>query len=41
MGSRFDAPASSPAVETVRTEQDMWRALDDGHDPTDPADPTA
>jgi hypothetical protein len=34
MGSRFDAPAASPAAETVRTEQDMWRALDDGRDPT-------
>jgi len=32
MGSRYDAPAASAA--TARTEQDMWRALDDGRDPT-------
>jgi uncharacterized membrane protein (TIGR02234 family) len=29
MGSRYDAPAARP-----QTEQDMWKALDDGHDPT-------
>jgi hypothetical protein len=29
MGSRYDAPAARP-----RTEQDLWKALDDGHDPT-------
>jgi uncharacterized membrane protein (TIGR02234 family) len=34
MGSRFDAPASSQGAGTASTEQDMWRALDDGHDPT-------
>lgn len=38
MGSRYDAPAARresaevPAEE--RTPQDMWRALDRGHDPT-------
>jgi len=36
MGSRYDAPASSagtaPAAPT--TEEDMWRALDEGRDPT-------
>jgi uncharacterized membrane protein (TIGR02234 family) len=32
MGSRYDAPAERAARE--RTEQDMWRALDEGHDPT-------
>ena len=43
MGSRYDAPATrSPAGEPTAaadagepaTEQDMWRALDDGRDPT-------
>ena len=38
MGSRYDAPASRPAplatTPTEATEQDMWRALDDGRDPT-------
>lgn len=44
MGSRYDAPATRPtdgagadvaggATEPA-TEQDMWRALDDGRDPT-------
>jgi hypothetical protein len=34
MGSRYDAPAGSAGRDAVRTEQDMWRALDDGRDPT-------
>jgi uncharacterized membrane protein (TIGR02234 family) len=29
MGSRYDAPAARP-----ETDQDMWKALDDGRDPT-------
>jgi hypothetical protein len=36
MGTRYDAPAARTAdaeAEPV-TEQEMWRALDDGHDPT-------
>jgi hypothetical protein len=37
MGSRYDAPASRPAAEQM-TELDLWRALDQGHDPTDPTD---
>jgi uncharacterized membrane protein (TIGR02234 family) len=32
MGSRYDAPAARPAADA--DEQDMWRALDDGRDPT-------
>ena len=32
MGSRYDAPAARSAQP--RTEQDLWRALDEGHDPT-------
>jgi uncharacterized membrane protein (TIGR02234 family) len=30
MGTRYDAPASRPAA----TDQDLWRAIDEGHDPT-------
>ena len=32
MGSRYDAPGTR-AAEPV-TERDLWRALDEGHDPT-------
>jgi uncharacterized membrane protein (TIGR02234 family) len=39
MGTRYDAPAAhgSAAAKpaTAASEQDMWRALDQGHDPTD------
>jgi uncharacterized membrane protein (TIGR02234 family) len=31
MGSRYDAPA---ARREAVTDEDMWRALDEGHDPT-------
>lgn len=36
MGTRYDAPAARADVEaaTPVSEQDMWRALDDGRDPT-------
>lgn len=38
MGSRYDAPTARPETAQVpaeeRTPQDMWRALDRGHDPT-------
>lgn len=33
MSSRYDAPVSRPTPAPVG-EQDMWRALDDGRDPT-------
>jgi uncharacterized membrane protein (TIGR02234 family) len=32
MGSRYDAPAAR--AEQPVTEEDLWRALDEGHDPT-------
>jgi uncharacterized membrane protein (TIGR02234 family) len=32
MGSRYDAPGAR--AEQPVTDQDMWRALDEGHDPT-------
>ncbi|MEP7088603.1 MAG: Trp biosynthesis-associated membrane protein [Nocardioidaceae bacterium] len=40
MGSRYDAPATRGAADAARpsegpvVEQEMWRALDDGRDPT-------
>jgi hypothetical protein len=37
MGSRYDAPAKSPRAEDL-DEVDLWRAIDQGRDPTDPAD---
>jgi hypothetical protein len=37
MGSRYDAPVSRPATEEM-SEVDLWRALDQGRDPTDPTD---
>ena len=32
MGSRYDAPAARAAGPA--TDQDLWRAMDEGHDPT-------
>ena len=32
MGSRYDAPATR--AERPATDEDLWRALDEGHDPT-------
>lgn len=32
MGSRYDAPGTRAAAPA--TDQDLWRALDEGHDPT-------
>ena len=34
IGTRYDAPATAPGGEVVHGDQDMWRALDDGRDPT-------
>ena len=36
MGTRYDAPATRAAQDEAApaSEQDMWRALDDGRDPT-------
>lgn len=33
MGSRFDAPSSRPSSDDL-SDTDMWKAMDDGHDPT-------
>ncbi len=35
MGSRYDAPATRPQAEDL-DDLDLWRAIDQGHDPTDP-----
>ena len=37
MGSRYDAPVSRPEPEEL-SDLDLWRAIDQGRDPTDPAD---
>jgi hypothetical protein len=34
MGSRYDAPVSRPAAEDM-SEVDLWRAIDQGRDPTE------
>jgi len=35
MGSRYDAPAARREQQQAEpSEQDLWRALDEGHDPT-------
>lgn len=34
MGSRYDAPTATPRSAEEQSEQDLWRALDEGHDPT-------
>ncbi len=42
MGSRYDAPTSAAAAGAVvarpvaeQSNLDLWRSLDEGHDPTD------
>jgi uncharacterized membrane protein (TIGR02234 family) len=34
MSSRYDAPGAEPAA--LRPDTDLWKALDEGRDPTDP-----
>ncbi len=34
MSSRYDAPAARPAVTAPQSDAEMWKALDEGHDPT-------
>lgn len=36
MSSRYDAPGAAAAE--IRTDTDLWKALDEGRDPTDPID---
>lgn len=39
MGARYDAPADAAAAARdggVASEQELWKALDEGRDPTDP-----
>jgi Tryptophan-associated transmembrane protein (Trp_oprn_chp) len=37
MGSRYDAPVARPRAEDM-DDVDLWRAIDQGRDPTDPGD---
>ncbi len=42
MGTRYDAPSgtgAAPAVEEPEGNLDIWKALDEGHDPTEPERP--
>ena len=34
MSSRYDAPAARPAVTAPQSDAEMWKALDEGRDPT-------
>lgn len=34
MSSRYDAPAARPAVSDPQSDAEMWKALDEGRDPT-------
>jgi uncharacterized membrane protein (TIGR02234 family) len=34
MSSRYDAPAARPSAARDASDADMWKAMDDGHDPT-------
>jgi uncharacterized membrane protein (TIGR02234 family) len=40
MGSRYDAPGgpAAPVDPADMEELDLWRAIDQGQDPTDPGD---
>jgi uncharacterized membrane protein (TIGR02234 family) len=40
MGSRYDAPAGTPLAQDPADMEDvdLWRAIDQGRDPTDPGD---
>ena len=35
MGTRYDAPVDRPTDTTTATNLDLWKALDEGRDPTD------
>jgi uncharacterized membrane protein (TIGR02234 family) len=34
MGSRYDAPSAHPETVAPQSDADMWKALDEGRDPT-------
>ena len=39
MGTRYDAPTAAAAPDPAQMEDlDLWRAIDEGRDPTDPTD---
>lgn len=35
MGAKYDAPGAIPAVTQPRTNLEIWKAIDEGHDPTE------
>ena len=35
MSSRYDAPAARPSVTAPESDAEMWKALDEGRDPTE------
>ena len=39
MSSRYDAPAAAAGQPVAPDETDLWKALDQGRDPTDPTGP--
>ena len=39
MSSRYDAPAGQSIASSAPAPVDLWKALDQGHDPTDPREP--
>lgn len=39
MSRRYEAPGARPAPETPSSNQDLWKALDEGRDPTAPPRP--
>ena len=34
MGRRYDAPTEAPATREIESDRDLWKALDEGRDPT-------
>ncbi|MBV9831247.1 MAG: Trp biosynthesis-associated membrane protein [Marmoricola sp.] len=34
MGRRYDAPTDAPATQAIESDRDLWKALDEGRDPT-------
>jgi hypothetical protein len=34
MGRRYDAPTDAPATQEIESDRDLWKALDEGRDPT-------
>lgn len=39
MSRRYDAPGAAPAPDVPSSNQDLWKAMDEGRDPTAPPSP--